>query len=737
MRRLDATAGRLGLTALLAVVALGAAGSVGGAVATTETACPAAAAAGAAPARIRQVLASGRDVWGEALLAAPGGPTLAGARRHLSPLVLARGPGGRPLTASGVYYLPFSQPDGPRGAGTVALHVADGSQVLAERVGGQALTVRVGLRGDERYGSCRSRLQAARLAEGWLPILQTGYVDRAGARYAQESFVTRLPGSRRLVSVIRLAVDARAARAAVTVRVGIRSARVPRGEERTLRLAWPGERVLDEEAYGAARASVERYWEGRLAPAAQLEVPEPEVQHAVRALLAQALTLTWRYSIGNPYEQFSFPESPDVARVLAAYGLFPAARSVLRTSITRDETRYRNWKRGSRLVALADHHRLSGDAATVRGLRPRLRGWVADLERQVRTSGGLLARERYSSDIPDQVLGLHAQAVVWEGLRAMAPVWAATGDATLAARARTVAARLGAGLRRAVAASQRRLPDGSLFVPVRLLDGERAYGLVVEERAGSYWNLVAPYAFASGLFPPGGPQARGVLRYLERHGARLLGMVRAGAYALYGRDAYPASGTNHVYNLAAVRFLADNDEADQLVLALYGSLAAGLTPRTFVAGEAASVAPLPGADARAMYLPPNGASGAAFLENVRALLVHETRDRSGAPKGLRLAHATPRGWLRPGGRIAVRDLPTSFGAISYTIERRGSVVEIALEPPARRPASLRVRLRLPGGGRLGAVEADGAAVRLDRRTGTIDLSRTAGTVTVRARVLPQ
>src|SRR5207245_53503 len=100
-------------------------------------------------------------------------------------------------------------------------------------------------------------------------------------------------------------------------------------------------------------------------------------------------------------------------------------------------------------------------------------------------------------------------------------------------------------LRRAVAASQRRLPDGTLFLPVRLLDPERPYDSVTQERAGSYWNLVAPYALASGLFAPSSPQARGALAYLRAHGSRLLGLVRAGAYALYGRGApFPVSGTD-------------------------------------------------------------------------------------------------------------------------------------------------------------------------------------------------
>ncbi|MGZ4352051.1 MAG: hypothetical protein ACXVZ4_00775, partial [Gaiellaceae bacterium] len=297
----------------------------------------------------------------------------------------------------------------------------------------------------------------------------------------------------------------------------------------------------------------------------------------------------------------------------------------------------------------------------------------------------LLDRERYSSDIPDQVYGLHSQAVVWQALRAIAASWP---DRVLAARAHVLAARLEPGLRRAVARSQRRLPDGSLFLPVRLLDREPAYDDLTASRDGSYWNLVAPSALASGLFRPGSAQARGALAYLRGHGSRLLGLVRAGAFALYRSPVFPVSGTDQVYGLNVSRFLADNDAADQLVLSLYGQLAAGMTPGTFVAGEGATVAPLDGLAYRAMYLPPNSTSNAAFLETLRLTLVHET------PTGLELAFATPRAWLAPGKRIAVESLPTSFGPLSYSLEAHAGSVAVSVDVPPR-ARSLRLRLRLP------------------------------------------
>ena len=130
-------------------------------------------------------------------------------------------------------------------------------------------------------------------------------------------------------------------------------------------------------------------------------------------------------------------------------------------------------------------------------------------------------------------------------------------------------------------------------MPAVLLAKHKPFDAVTRSRLGSYWNLVMPYALASGFFEPHGTQANEILRYMLAHGSRLLGLVRAGAYSLYGgKSRYPVTGTDQVYGLAVARFLADNDQPDQLVLSLYGMLGAAMTPGTFVSGEAATVAPL-------------------------------------------------------------------------------------------------------------------------------------------------
>ena len=163
-----------------------------------------------------------------------------------------------------------------------------------------------------------------------------------------------------------------------------------------------------------------------------------------------------------------------------------------------------------------------------------------------------------------------------------------------------------------------------------------------------------------------------------------------------------------------------------------------MSPGTFVAGEAASVAPVAGQYHRSTYLPPNGAANAAFLEALRLMLVHEHRDRSGRPVGLELAFATPRAWLEPGRRIVARRLPTSFGPLSFELGAEAGSVRALLELPRRgRARVLRLRVRLPAGRRIAAVTIDGAPFgRFDPASGTIELPPLGGRHELAARVVP-
>jgi hypothetical protein len=757
--------------ALLVAVTLGAAQDARPAAAT---ACGPRWATAAYTGSIRQAVSSGRDLWGERLLAAPGGPTYAGARQYLTPLLHAVQRQQRPLTPSGFYYVPLAFPFTSYGSTVFALHVADGSQIITRHVGGASLSIYVG-RGNERYGSCEARLQPARLAGGYLPIVQTSYVDAAGVRYRQESFVGRsygVYGAKSVISFVKLQVDARNARAGATVRLvpwkrlahtspdrlalrgatrlivsergefveGVVRYRVPRGEIATVYAEWlnkPSDARYvhaDAKTYDLARSVVANFWQQRLEAGAQFEVPEPEVQNAQLGILSQVIAFGWRYSVGNPYEELSFAEALDAAEVTTAYGYPSVAKSIIEFGLNRLEKkpqRFTAFRAGHLLSTAAYYYQLTHDRTFLRRTTPELRKLVDGIvRRQIRTGPkrGRLEPEPLSSDIPYSVESVVAPIEAWQGLLAMERVWSVTGYPGLAEHTRAVGLEIAGALRPALGGAMKRLPDGSLFVPDALTGVRGPFDRLTATREGSYWNLMMPYALASGFFTPHSPAARGIVRYVLGHGSRLLGVTRADAHIVYANKPY-GSGLGQVYGLSLSRFLADNDHPDQIVLSLYGMLAIGMTPGTFISGEAISVVPVNGAYERSMYMPPNSGANASYLETLRQALIHERRGRFGAPTGVDLAFSTPRAWLADGKDMSVTAAPTSFGPVSYSLSRRGAAVEIHLVLPAN--AHARLRLRVPAGERVTSVSL-GARRLPFSALATVDLGAFHGSLALRA-----
>jgi hypothetical protein len=755
---------RVALAVVLAVLvcALAAAGQ---ARRSAEASCPTPPADPAYDASVNAALGSNQDVWGNQLLRAPGGPSYDRVRRYLRPLLLVGPPSGdspNRLTDSGVYYLAFGRPAGPGGRRAIDLHVADGSQIVSQYVKRARLSVDVG--GYERYGSCLARLATPQLAGGYLPILRTSYVDAHGVRYRQESFAARIPQTRSLVSFVKVRIAPRGSVRFLPSVAGLRRVgNQLRSRKKTFMVFGTGGRLdsgsvlyragrmpltvyaawlarpslttefrLDRREYLRARRSVAGYWNGQLAVGARLQVPDLHVMNAERNLLIQNLLHTWRYSLGNAYERWSW-EMVDVAEVLGEYGFTGVEREIVLQAMHR-RSLFPNRAAGVRMAGVADYYRRTGDARFVDRVTPALQAALGRFQEQLLQSpNGLLPRERYGVDISTPVFGLHDQALVVGGLRAMAGVWAVTNHAGLAAQATAVADQLQSGLGAAIGLSSSWLPDGSFFIPIALLDSYQSpYDSVTGSLDGSYWNLVMPYVLASGLFRPGSPAATGLLRYMEVHGSRLLGLVRFRAFPNVGKAGYRAPGSDDVYGTSVARFLADNERPDQLVLSLYGKLGADLTQNTFVSGEGSTIGPVDGEYYRSMFRPPNAANNAFFLETLRLMLVHETRGADGVPNGLELAYSTPRRWLLPGRRIVVGGATTSFGALSYSMAARKRSVRVQLTVPRRvHPQTLRLRLRLPVGKHIIGVALGGRAfTRFDAGSGTIDLSGLKGRVTL-------
>ncbi|HVW90142.1 MAG TPA: hypothetical protein VHC01_11815, partial [Gaiellaceae bacterium] len=454
-------------------------------------------------------------------------------------------------------------------------------------------------------------------------------------------------------------------------------------------------------------------------------------------ILTQVISYGWRYSIGNPYEELSYAESLDAAEIAAEYGFPTVAKSILQLALDRMRIRPQRFtaSRGSHILSTAAlYYRYTHDKTFLHSATPELAQLVSRIAgRQIRSGPkkGQLLPEALSTDLEGHVVdSVPGQIESVEALLAISRVWAANGYPAYGARARALAGSIDAAIRPAIKKASVHMKDGSLFVPDALTGKKgKPYAQLTASKDGSYWNLVMPYAFASGWFTAHSPAARGVLLYLLQHGSRLLGVPRTYARTVYGDK--QGAGLAQVYGLSTSRFLADNDQPDQLVLSLYGMLAVGMTDGTYVSGEAISVLPVDGAYDRSMFMPPNSGANASFLGTLRELLVHERRGPQGQPAGLDLAFSTPRAWLADGQEIKVANAPTSYGNVSFDLVRHGDAIEGTLVVPAY--AHARLRLRVPAGEHLTRVLVAGKAIPADG-AGTIDVGALHGTLELRATV---
>ena len=311
----------------------------------------------------------------------------------------------------------------------------------------------------------------------------------------------------------------------------------------------------------------------------------------------------------------------------------------------------------------ARYYRLARDRAALGGRRTRAPGRHAA---QIAARRGRAASPRYSSDIPDQVLGLHSQAVLWRGWRRSRRVW--DRDRQPGRRCGSEQPRLAARLERALRPRGRALA-ARLLRRLAVRPGapprRRApYGSLMESRAGSYWNLVMPYALASGLFPPGGPQATGIRRYLELHGAshrRCCARARTPS----PRPGLPDVGNGSRLQRQRPRFLADNGRADQArarPLRRASGRDGARHLRLRRGGEHRAARPS-GRAARCTCrrtAPATRRSGSA-ASVARARGARPQR----ACRAISSSPSTPREWLRPGKRIAVHNRADSFGPLSW------------------------------------------------------------------------
>jgi hypothetical protein len=709
---------------------------------------------------------STRDVWGEAALRQPGGPSYEFFAGLLPPLRYVN-------TAFRHYPVVLSA---PRGA-VKARWVSNGSAVNA-RADQRPMWREVGfpvrfLVGEpaEPFGHDLARLDGPRYVGGYLPVVQLAYT-RGKALYEQEAF-TPVRGGPADCGAVFLRFSARGAPGMVAARLDVEGpVRAADGavrdgngqglvlfgagwewdgERKELRAALPPGRpavlavltrplppplpALNADLYDAERRACLKSWEELLGRGLRLEIPEPVVQDAWRALVVGQFLIAsgdrMNYSAGNAYDHLYEAECGDAVRSLLLYGFGREARGMVRPLLDFNRAATRFHVAGHKLQLLAHHYWLTRDADHLRATEPSW-GKAVDLIRGNRgKDNGLLPKDNYAGDVSRQVYSLNSNANCWRGVRDLAAVLADVGERERARQLAREARDFRAAILAAVARSERRDVKPP-FIPMALLDDEAPYEVLTATRLGSYYDLIAPYVLGSEVFGPGAEREGWMIDYLRQHGGLAMGMIRSTPHQGQFKG---EPGVNVLYGLRYQLALLRRDDRAHALVGFYGHLAQGMTRGTFVGGEGSRF--LHGdRRGRSFYLPPNSASNAAFLTVLRYLLVQDwDLDGDGRPETLRLLYSAPGRWLRDGAVLKAERAPTAFGEVSLRAESRlarGAVL-VTVEPPPRRPEKLLLRPALPEGWKVVTAQAGGAKLIVGP-DGAVDLSSHGRPVTVRFEV---
>lgn len=735
-------------------------------------------------ASVEEVLNSGVDLWGEASLKQPGGPSY----EYFANLLAAMRYCDAPFRH---YPLALGAPHSPIKARLISNGSAINALARQRNWNGETgtpVTIRVG-RDLAVFGDDLARLDGPKLDQGYYPIVQLRY-RHAGHAYEQEVFApTDDEGSQHGVAYARFTVadGPKGRKGKVEAQIegyvihkvadgivrddkgkivatfepgkwwytparGVLITELEPGESSVLAIyTKPADaaEAITPASYDAKRKACIATWDEVLNRGANFVTPEPRVNNAWRAtVIANYMMLNgddMRYSHGNQYDKLYIAEPADTTRALALFGQPETARRAIPPIMKYTRKGLEYHQAALKLQMLAHYYFLTRDAEFIRSMRVisedgRKPGWQTELDLLLtgrEQKSGLFPPEMYAGDIADKVYSLNSNANGWRGLRDMSIVLAEIGETALAEKSAASAVEF----RKAVMAALDKSVDRSVdppFVPLALFGAEKPYDMIFNHRMGSYWNIMSKYVLTSGLFPIESDYADMLIDYSQERGGLCMGMNRTSA----NPDTWwvDPRGINDLYGMRYALALLERDEPDRALVSFYGKLAHGMTRDTFVGAEGSSILPMydDGHDGgRQMYLPPNSAANASFQQQLRYLLVQDfdTQGDDGRADTLRLLFATPRKWLADGKEIRVERAPTQFGEVSVHVESRLKDGEVTaeLKLPERTPAKTFLRLRLPDGWRVSGAEANGQ--RLDVENGeTINLAAVRGDVKLRATV---
>jgi hypothetical protein len=709
----------------------------------------------------RAMTESRRDVWCEAAIRQPGGPSYEFYEKLLPPLRYVN-------TAFRHYPIVLSAPAAP----VKARWVSNGSGVNL-RADKPPMWKEVGTPvafavGDAArpFGAEAKQLDGPRYAAGYLPVVQVGYRS-GGAKYEQEAFAAvRAPLANHGAVFVRFTVREKPGR--VIARIAADGLRADAGWVRTATgqglvhfgtgWTWSDKNELRAElkpgqvaelviftkpigelkqppTYADERRACVEVWNALLRRGASFEIPEPIVQNAWRSIVIGDYLIAvgdrMHYSAGNAYDHLYEGECGDAVRSLLLFGHAAAARRTIGPLLAFNRRATRYHVAGHKLQLIAGYYWVTRDKEYLRETRPVWEPVVKFLRASRKTDNGLLPKDRYAGDINRAVYSLNSNANCWRGLRDMAAVLEDAGEREYAAELRKECDAFRRAILDAVAKSERKDAKPP-FIPVALFDNEEPHDPLTATRTGSYYDLIIPYVLGSDVLGIGSDRETWIIEYLRQHGGLAMGMIRSTPHQGQFNN---EPGVNVLYGLRYMLTQLRRGDRAHALAGFYGQLAQAMTRETFIGGEGSRF--LRGDQyGRGFYLPPNSASNAMFLTTLRYLLIQDwDTDGDGRPETLRFLDAVPPRWLKDGATLAVDRAPTAFGEVSFRVEsklNRGEVI-VTVQAPPRPPERWQLRLPNPPGYRITAVRVGGDELRRDA-DGRVDLSKRSGKFTIRYQI---
>jgi len=338
---------------------------------------------------------------------------------------------------------------------------------------------------------------------------------------------------------------------------------------------------------------------------------------------------------------------------------------------------------GTLMMAVEDHYRLTQDKKWLASVAPtvvRVCDWCIarrNKEKEPQTPGSAtwgMIKYRPSGDYPEPDYSFLSDTTVCVGLEAAARVLRVAGreaDAQrIAAEATAYRHDLDDAMRRAVFEH-----EGQRLLPI--LPATRGWLVKANYGSTGYYSLFAGLLLDNEFLAPGDPHATLLIDALESRGGLCAGMCTFFNYIDHG--------FTYGYWLEMLK----RGQPKKAILGLYGSMAYGMSRSTYSGVECTNIQS--GGNAATL---PHLRSGTQQLRLLRMMLVREDGDR------LLLGQAAPQQWLKHGRRVEVRDAPTFFGKVSYTIESAADQgrITVQLVPPRRDPPKeIQLFLRHPDG----------------------------------------